>query len=438
MKKHTLAILSSLVIVALSPHNTLAGGFQRMDTATGYLGTAGAGQATDTSVSAAFNNPAGLAGVDTTDLYLGAIIGYDSFSFYDDGSEGISPGFEDLRRDGVDYGVGWSGGPALYFAHPLSEKTTVGFAMMSPFGGESDFGEDWVGSHFSEESKIFSVQASASVGYQLSDTWSVGAALGAQYLSWKLNVDLPPVPYGPVNPGHIPPEHPMYAQLLPPGSEEDIEIDDVQPYWSLGILWQPNERTSLGLRYIPEINFDLDGDADIMVPMPDMTVVQTFNANMEMATPSVTTLSLRQQLTSRWSLLADIEHLGWSAWKENRVFHEGGETVVIERNWQDSMGFSLGFHFQASPKTLLKFGLGYDESPMASDNLKVDPPMDRQIGYSLGLDTRLTDRIQLIAAYQYLDMGDIKVEQTVFPGQVIRGHSDAYSHIFHAGLSFSF
>ena len=438
MKTRSIAILFSLAFVAILPTNTFASGFQRMDAASGYLGTAGAGQATDTSVSAAFNNPAGLTGVDSTDLYLGAIIGYDSFTYHDEGSEGISPGFDNLRRDDVDYGIGWSGGPALYFAHPLSEKATIGFAMMSPFGGEADFGEDWVGSHFSEEASIFTVQTSASLAYQLSDTWSVGAALGVQYLNWKLNVDLPPAPFGPVNPGYITPDHPMYSQLLPPGSEEDIDMDDVQAYWSLGLLWQPNEKTLLGFRYIPEINFDLEGEADILAPIPDMTVVQSFDTSMEMSTPSVATLSLSYRFASRWTLLADIEHLGWSTWKENRVFHDGGQTVVIERNWKDSMGYSLGFHFQVSPGSLLKFGIGYDESPIASNNLKVDPPMDRQIGYSFGFDTQLSKKLRLTTAYQYLDMGDIQVEQTVFPGQVLRGYSDAYSHVFHAALSFSF
>ena len=438
MKTRTMTILLGSALVAILPTNTFASGFQRMDAASGYLGTAGAGQATDTSVSAAFNNPAGLTGVDSTDLYLGAIIGYDSFTFHDGGSEGISPGFDNLRRDDVDYGIGWSGGPALYFAHPLSEKATIGFAMMSPFGGAADFGEDWVGSHFSEEASIFSVQASASLAYQLSDTWSVGAALGAQYLNWKLNVDLPPVPFGPVNPGYVTPDHPMYSQLLPPGSEEDIDMDDVQAYWSLGFLWQPNENTLLGLRYIPEISFDLEGEADILAPIPDMTVVQSFNTSMEMSTPSVATLSLSYRFASRWTLLADIEHLGWSTWKENRVFHDGGQTVVIERDWKDSMAYSLGFHFQISPESLLKFGIGYDESPIASNNLKVDPPMDRQIGYSFGFDTRLSKSLRLTTAYQYLDMGDIRVEQSVFPGQVLRGYSDAYSHVFHAALSFSF
>ena len=438
MKTTHVSIIFSLTLAALAPLDSLASGFSRTDAASSYLANAGAGQATDTSVSAAFNNPAGLVGVRSSAIYTGATVGYDSLTFHDDGSEGISPGFEELRRDGVDYGIGLSGGPVIYFATPLNDKFTLGFAMLSPFGGAADFGEAWVGSHFSEEAKLFSVQASASLGYKLSETWSIGAALGAQYLSWELDVDLPPVPYGPVNPGFITPDHPMYSELLPPGSEERIEIDGVQPYWSLGVLWQPSQNTRLGLRYIPEINYDLEGDAHIYAPIPEMTAVKSYKASMEMGTPSVTTLSLSHQITPRWTLLADIEHTGWGIWEQNRVIHEDGPTVEIERNWKDAMGYSVGLNYLASNKTLLRFGIGYDESPIADDNLKIDPPMDRQIAYSFGLESQLTDRLKLSAAYQYLNLGNVRVNQTVFPGQVIRGYSDAHSHVFQAALSFSF
>ncbi len=438
MKITSATVSLGLVLAAFAPTVLLASGFHRMDAASSYLGSAGAGQATDTSVSAAFNNPAGLVGVESTDLYVGAVIGYDSFTFYDDGSEGISPGYPDLRRDGVDYGLGWSGGPALYIATPLSDRATLGFSLMSPFGGGADFGEDWVGSHFTEEVEMFSVQTSVSLGYRISDSWSFGAALGAQYLSWELNADLPPAPFGPVNPGYITPDHPMFAELLPPGSEVDIEIDDVQPWWSLGTQWQPNANTRVGLRYIPEINHDLEGQSRILAPIPDMTEVGSYKAAMAMATPAVTTLSIAHRLTPRWTLLADIEHFGWSAWNENRIVQEGGPTFVIDRDWQDAMGYSLGFNYQATYRTLLKFGVGYDESPIEDYKLKIDPPMDRQIGYAVGLESNLWDNLVLSANYQYLDMGDIRVEQTVFPGQVIRGHSDAYVHLFNAALRFSF
>jgi long-chain fatty acid transport protein len=438
MKFATATMIFSLVLPALAPVNTQASGFNRMDAASPYLSTAGAGQATDTTVTAAFNNPAGLVGVKSTEFYSGAVVGNDSFTFHDDGSEGISPGFDNLRRDGVDYDTGWSGGAAFAFARPLNDRLTFGVALISPFGGAADFGEGWVGSHFTEEVEMLSIQASAALGFRLSDNWSVGATLGVQYLSWELNMDLPPAPFGPVNPGFITPDHPMYAELLPPGSEELIEIDDVELYWSLGVLWQPGENTLLGLRYIPEINHDLDGDAKIYAPIPEMDVVRTYSASMEMGTPSVTTLSLSHQLTPKWTLLADIEHSGWSVWKENRILHENGPTVVVERNWQDSMGYSVGFNFQATPRTLLKFGVGYDEAPMDESNLKVDPPMDRQIGYSIGFESRLTDKLRLTAAYQYMDMGDIRVEQTLFPGQVNRGYSEADCDVFHIGLEFGF
>lgn len=432
------AVVSCCLICTIAlPAQTLASGFHRMESASSYLGTSGAGQATDRTASAAFNNPAGLAGLEKPEFYGAAIVVNDSMTFYDDGSEGISPGYEDLRRNGVDYGIGWSGGPALYYAHPLSERTAIGFSLNSPFGGESDFGEDWVGSHFAEEAGLSSVQASVALGYQISEQWSVGAALGAQYLNWWLNVDLPPAPYGPVNPG-LPPEHPAYPQLLPPGSEEDVDIDDIQPFWMLGVQWEFNPGSLVGFRYVPESTFDLEGKADILAPIPDMTVVQSFDAIMELSTPRVATLSLSVPLDERWRLLADIEHFGWSAWRENRIVHEGAHEVVIDRDWKDAMGYSLGFEFDATEKTKVRFGAGYDESPIDDDKLKIDPPMDRQVTLSAGFESRLSERTSLVGAYQYLDMGDVRVDQDLFPGQVIRGHSDAHVHLFHFGLRFGF
>jgi long-chain fatty acid transport protein len=438
MKSPYLVFVFGLALTIGTPLDSLASGFSRTDAASPYLATAGAGQATDTSVSAAFNNPAGLVGVRSIDLYSGAILAYESFTFYDDGSEGISPGFDNLRRDNVDYGAGLTGGPTLYFAMPLNQKLSFGFALMSPFGGSSDFGEDWVGSHFAETAEVFSVQASASLGYQLTETISIGVALGAQYLSWELNMDLPPAPFGPVNPGHITPDHPMYSELLPPGSEELIKIDDVQPYMSIGALWQPTENTRVGFRYIPEINHELQGNAQIFAPIPELTAVRDFNANMQFNTPSITTLSLSHQFTPRLALLADVEHSGWSAFMENRLVHENGPTVVVERDWQDTLGYSLGINYQTSERTMLKFGVGYDESPIAENDLKIDPPIDRQIAYSLGFESQLTQQIGLFLTYQYLDMGDIRVNQMLFPGQVIRGYSDASVHALQAAITVSF
>jgi long-chain fatty acid transport protein len=159
---------------------------------------------------------------------------------------------------------------------------------------------------------------------------------------------------------------------------------------------------------------------------------------MQFNTPSVTTLSLSHRFTPRLTLLADIEHSGWSAFSENRVVHENGPTAVVERGWQDTMGYSLGVNYQASERAMLKFGVGYDESPIAGNQLKIDPPIDRQIAYSLGLETQLTQKIGLSLGYQYLDMGDVRVEQMLFPGQVIRGHSDASVQAIQAAITFDF
>ncbi|MDJ0812295.1 MAG: outer membrane protein transport protein [Woeseiaceae bacterium] len=420
-------LLLGFGLAVLLPLNALAGGFSRADGTSSYLGSAGAGHTTDRTATAAFSNPAGLTGIGSAQLALGAVTAYDELTFHDDGSDEVAGLPRERRRNGVDYGVGLNGGPSLFFAKPLSDRLSFGAALVSPYGGSSEFGNDWIGGYFTEDVELFTLQVSASLGYRLNDQWSIGAALGAQYAQWELKTDLAPVPFGPVNPGTIPPDHPMYQELLPPGSEQKIKIDDVQPYWSLGVMWQPGASTLFGVHYVPEIRHGLTGSSDISAPIPDMTVVGSYDASMKMSTPSSLTLGIRQQLSPRWTVLADIAHVGWSAWDESRVKLQGGPTVIVDRGWQDAMSYSLGFNFLATDRTLLKFGAGYDESPVASARRKIDPPMDTQVTWALGLEHALTSRVSLALSYQHLDMGDIRVEQEVFPGHVIRGHSDATS-----------
>ena len=434
---HNLLLLG-LGLAAFAPLETSAGGFSRADGTSSYLGSAGAGHATDRTATAAFSNPAGLTGVDATQFSLGVVTAYDAMTFYNDGSDEV-PGLpQERRRDGVEYGVGLNGGPSLFFAKPLGDRLTLGASLVSPYGGASEFGNDWIGGYFTEDVELFTAQASASLGFRLNDQWSVGAALGAQYAKWELKADLAPVPFGPVNPGIIPPDHPLYPELLPPGSEQKVKIDDVQPYWSIGAMWQPGHSTIVGLHYVPEIRHELTGSADIFAPVPDMAIVGSYDASMQMSTPSSLTLGIRQRLSPRWTVLGDVAHVGWGAWDESRIKLEDGPTVVVDRGWQDAMSYSLGFNFLATDRTLLKFGVGYDESPVAAAKRKIDPPMDRQVTWALGLEHNLTEKVSLALSYQYLDLGSVRVEQEVFPGHVIRGYSDATSQQVQATVTVRF
>ncbi|WP_299788841.1 outer membrane protein transport protein [uncultured Shewanella sp.] len=395
-----------------------ASGILREQTTTSYLATAGAGQAADIGASAAFNNPAGLAYLTRPEIEGNLLLIEDSFHFYDKGSNGTNDDF-DSRRKNTDYGVGLSGGGSFFYGQPLAEGWGIGFALTSPAGGATDFGDNWAGSNFIESIEVMIAVAQVAVGYQISPQWSVGLSAGASYMSWEL--DLAPFPQ----------------------ASENLDLDDTKLAWALGLMYRPGENTRIGLRYVAGVDHEVTGPAIIETQMGNTE----YRASQAFNLADLVTLSLDQQLSPNLTLLADIEWANWSEMKESRIIHEEGPTVVVPRDWKDAWGAAVGLAYKVSPTLALKIGVNYDESAVSTNNHKIDPPLDRTIAYSAGVDWALNDSTEFTLGYQYLDFGDIEVNQSIegfnpitatpFSQQVI-GESEAHVHIVSLGINKKF
>ena len=409
MHTNTHTPIAMAVLMACLSSTAWASGISRYETASSYLSTAGAGQATDTGASSAFNNPAGLAFMDQPQFEGNLLLINDSLSFQDQGSTGVTPGFDQLRRD-VDYSTGFSAGASLFYGRPLNEKWSLGASLTSPFGGSSDFGDNWVGSNFVETTDVAVTALSAAAAYRINPEWSAGVSLGMGHMSWELSL------------------------AVPPGMEEVLDLDDTAPVWSLGITYQPNQTTRWGLRYIGAVDFDLEGSAKLNTPMGEMKD----KASKFFPLPDIATLSLEKSLSPKLRLLADLEWSNWSVFKESRIVHENGPTIIVDRNWQDTWGGAVGLSYDLTPRWTLNTGLSYDQSPVASTDRKLDPPVDRQVALGLGARLHLSENSELTFNYQFLDLGSNKVSQDIpdpsMPLQTIVGESDNHVHI--AGLGY--
>lgn len=412
--------LSPLLVLALAGGATTASasGILREQTTTAYLATAGAGQAADIGASAAFNNPAGLAYLSRPEIQGNLLLIEDSFHFYDRGSSGTNDDF-DYRRKNTDYGVGLTGGGSIFYGQPLSQDWGIGFALTSPAGGATDAGENWVGSNFIESIEVMIAVAQVAVGYQISPQWSVGISAGVSYMSWEL--DLSPFPQ----------------------ASENLDLDDTKLAWALGAMYRPGENTRIGLRYVAGVDHEVTGPAVIETQMGSTE----YQASQEFNLADLVTLSLDQQLTQNLTLLADIEWANWSEMKESRIVHRDGPTVIVPRDWEDAWGGAVGLAYKVSPALVLKVGVNYDESAVSKSKHKIDPPLDRTIAYSAGVAWALNDSTEFNIGYQYLDFGDIEVNQAIngfdpiagkpYSQQVI-GESEAHVHIVSLGINKKF
>jgi long-chain fatty acid transport protein len=64
--------------------------------------------------------------------------------------------------------------PAFYYAHPINDRWSVGVSLMVPSGFGNEYGKHWSGRYLSEESDLAFVSLAGTLGYRLTDQWSIG------------------------------------------------------------------------------------------------------------------------------------------------------------------------------------------------------------------------------------------------------------------------
>jgi long-chain fatty acid transport protein len=64
--------------------------------------------------------------------------------------------------------------PGIYYAHRLNERWSAGASLTIPSGFGNEYGKSWSGRYLAEESDLTFALLTGTVGYKLTDQWSIG------------------------------------------------------------------------------------------------------------------------------------------------------------------------------------------------------------------------------------------------------------------------
>ena len=108
----------------------------------------------------------------------------------------------------------------------------------------------------------------------------------------------------------------------------------------------------------------------------------------------------------------------------------------LDRNFDDTWHFALGFQYQIDEPWLLSVGIAYDESPVSDSNRTPDMPLDRQWRYATGIQYDLSEDMTIGCAYEFLDAGDAEISQNrgALAGAIAGDYSSNYIHFFNVNL----
>lgn len=419
--RSTKVLTAAASALALSASGALAGGFEVREQSTFFQGMSFAGAAAQgDSLSSMFWNPAAaaMAGPGLTTESNFALILPKSDVRVDRINGAPVPGaacavFDcevDIGRDAIV--------PASYLAWRYDSKTVFALGMNSQYGlGTKPDNHRWIGDSVSRSAKLFSMNITPTVSYELMPGVTIGAGLQIQYLDVKrLKSDVNPVP------GAL-------------GSSANLEGSDLAVGFTLGVNFKPTATTSIGIGYRSSIDHELDGS--LTLPFPG--AITAITADVE--TPDKVTASLRQEIGSNMRLLATVEWTNWSKLTRSPIVGSaalipGGAT--LEFDWDDGWFFALGGEYDVNDKLTLRAGGAYEISPIdqATSRLTQLPDADR-IWASIGATYAWNEMMSFDFAYSHVFVDDARFARTPTANAnptLFEGSADSSVDIISVGL----
>lgn len=404
-----------------------AGGIMIYEAGHEGTGLANAGStvmASDPSIL--MTNPAGISQLAGTQINFNAqlILGDVSFSRDNANTFGGNEGGNALK---------YLPGSSFFISHQLDERSSIGFGMYGNFGLALDYDDDWAGRYFAQESAIIGVSFQPTYAYKITDDLSVG--LGPRFML-----------------GYFRTEVAVNNNVLGLGNAEDGQLRYKDTDWgtgaNVGVLYNLNERTKLGLAWTSKIKLKFEDKPElkkITNPLLRLALnrLDADQLNVDMNVPQTVTTSVSYQLDPQWTLLGS---LGWQDWSDfGKVGVEvdtdlGSTARTAQRQYKDTWHASIGAQHQINPKLRWNVGLGYDSSAVDDKDRTVDNPMNEAWRLATGVSYALQDDVDVHMSYTLIYLGDMDVQQTKARsgGSVSGEYKNAALHVLGGGVVWRF
>jgi hypothetical protein len=193
------------------------------------LGSAGWTARAD-DASTIFSNPAGLTRLKGGNFDLTLMPLFVNAEFNPDPSLTTTNGADGNAS-------GWLPAGGAFYSQQLSDTVTFGVGVGGYFGLAVEYEDTWVGRYYVKDAQLQALTIQPAVGIRLSKQWSIGVGVAAHYGIFSQTAAINNTPI--FLPG--PPQ---------PDGELKIDTNDWTFQGNLGVLWEGDSQTRIGLQYL--------------------------------------------------------------------------------------------------------------------------------------------------------------------------------------------
>jgi long-chain fatty acid transport protein len=398
-----------------------SGGLYLYETGIPDLSAAFAGLAARAEdASTAFSNPAGMTRLTGMQILAGIqplIIQAD----FDPG-----PGTTEDGGDGDDAGgVIPAGG--VYAVFDTAGECKAGLSLNSFAGLGLDYEDDWAGRYYVQDTGLTTFAVSPSIGFNVSDRLSLGAAVHFVYGSTATKAAVNNV-----------------LDTLPDGS---LEIEDTAfgIGGRVGALMEATDSLRFGLVYQSPIQLDFSDEPGFEDLGPGLSFLasRAFDTvDLDMTLPQQVMASVFFKASDRLDLMANIGWQDWSEFGQDIVtVHTAGQSeLTTDIDYDDTWHFAAGVRYALTPKWRVSAGVAYDSS-MASDDVRSPSlPVDRTWRYAGGVHCAWSEVLELDLGYEYIDTGsaEFDVERGPLAGRLQGDYAPNAIHAVNLSVAYRF
>jgi len=379
-------------VILLATQSVLAAGFYISEVGTPLsLGTAGMANPTNNiSADSSWSNPAGMTGLDSSEMLGGLQI--------------VAPKVE-FDSSKASTGNGGDGGnagnavviPSFFYVNAVTDRLRVGISSAGLMGGGVDYGDGFTGRYSTSMAELGAVGISPALGFKVNDKFSIGAGVSIVYTRFDQDVALNQSAVG-----------------APDGKFKIVKADDwgYQPY--AGLTYNLTDRAMLGLVYRAEMDVKLEGDVKIHnwnlpVPKPRANDIKIDRDN-----PQTAKMGLKYRLDDKNLLFLSAGWEDWSKFSQNTLALEGGALnpeIRLDRKFDDTWnaGIALAHHESGHATSI---GFAYESSPVSDSDRTLDLPFDElyKLSFAYAWDGEKNLAFSL-GSTLYL-VGDASIDQT--------------------------
>ena len=403
-------LLATLLITCSFSSLAMAGGYQLQEYSVVNLGRAfgGAGVAGDDYSAVAFN-PAGMT-LKNTGLQIGSSL--ISIRAHGNGNLRSAANPDTIVGGGKGKLSTTALLPHFFGQIKAGDRLRIGGGVYVPFGLGTYYKKNWFGATHALNSEITAIDTALAAAYQVTDTISVGASAFLEYAEARLTSKIPMS-----------------------NNYSDLNADNWKPGYSVGVMYQPQKETRLGVAYRSKVHHNLKG--------PHYFGPLTGDCGTSLTFPEHVLISGYQEI-GKWGLSAIARWTRWSHFNKLNIHSEAfrhyagtPNLPTVDENWRNVWTVGAGVDYHYNTNWTYRTGLAIDQGAVKqATNRTARVPDSNRIQASLGF-SYTKNNWQIDASYMHLFWKTASSYNTV-SGTILDAKYRVHTDILGVGLQYHF